>query len=207
MTRLKYSLISQQFICPYEAVPFIRKNSKTDKTCSVSLEVFDIDFIQSFLEKFDVSNLYAISILDLTENFSVEDSCLVSKYNLYDKNIVIAKIDSNFFKKITYNSRGEIQKPFFFRTDNFEELNMQEVLNGCLYERELIIGEFRKNIVTVDLLKLLKNKPIKTVLEFYVDRTEASLEELLGLKDYVLDANEDYIAKIEISFDRSTLSN
>lgn len=202
MTRSrKYNLISQNFITEYENIPFIRNSSKTDKKCNVSIDVFDTDYMQSFFGKFDVSNLYAIFILDLTEVFSDQDFSFISKHNLYDKNIVIAKIDFNFFKDINYNSRREIQKPSFFRTDHFEELNIQDVLNECLYERELIMGDFRKNILTVDLLQLLKSKSIKAVLEFYIDRAEAFLEDVLSLKDYVLDEKEDYILKIEICFD------
>lgn len=197
----KYNLISQDFIANYDDIPLIKKKSKTDKKCNVSVAVFDTDYIQSFFETFDVSNLYAIFILDFTEVFPVEDFSSISKYNYLNTNLVIAKIDFNFFKNIDYNSRREIQKPFFFRTDNFEELNVNEILNECLYERELIVGDFKKNIVTIDPLPLLSNKAIKAVLEFYVDRTETSLEKVLHLKDSVLDENQDYISKIEICFD------
>ncbi|KFF02625.1 hypothetical protein [Flavobacterium reichenbachii] len=200
MTRSrKYNLISQKFISKYEDIPLIRQNNKTDKKCNVSVEVFDTDYLKFFFETFDVYNLYAIFILDSAVVFPDPDFSHVSKYNRWNKNIVIAKIDFNFFKDINYNSRREIEKPFFFRSDSFEELNINEILNECLYERELVMGDFRKNIVTVDPLQLLNNKLIKAFSEFYVDRTEAFIEKVLHLKDYILDENRDYISKIEIS--------
>jgi hypothetical protein len=112
---------------------------------------------------------------------------------------VIAKAEEDFFMNISYTNREEVSRPFFFRSDNFEELNMNEVLNNCLYEKE--IANFKKIILTIDLLKLLENKEINTILEFYINRTEAFLENILNLKEDVLDVNEDYISKIEISLE------
>lgn len=197
MNRLKYNIISQKFVATYEDIPFVRTNCKTDIEYNVSVEVFDTDYIKSFFKTLDLSNLYAILILDFEDVFLDTNLSCVSKYNVYDKNIVIIKVETDFFMNINYSNRNEISRPFFFRSNSFEELNMNELLNKCLYERE--IGNFKKSILTIDPLKLLENKEISSILEFYVNRTEAFLEDILHLKEDVLDVNADYISKIEIS--------
>lgn len=197
MNRLKYNIISQKVVASYEDIPFVRTNYKSDVEYNVSVEVFDTDYCQPFFKKLDLSNLYAILILNLEEVFSDANLSCISKYNIYDKNIVIVKVGFDFFMNINYSNRNEVSMPFFFRSNSFEELDMNEVLNKCLYERE--IGNFKKSILTIDPLKLLENKEIDTILEFYVNRTETFLEDVLNLKENVLDVNADYITKIEIS--------
>jgi hypothetical protein len=192
-------MISQKFLATYEYIPFVRTNCKSDIEYNVSVEVFDTDYIKSFFKTLDLSNLYAILILDLEDGFLDTNLSCISKYNVYDKNIVVVKAGFDFFKKINYSNRNEVSIPFFFRSNSFEELNMNEVLNKCLYERE--IGNFKKSILTIDPLKLLENKEIDTILEFYINRTEAFLEDVLNLKENVLDVNADYISKIEISLE------
>ncbi len=81
---------------------------------------------------------------------------------------------------------------------NLEELNLDKTLSKSLYQREIILGNFKKQVLTIDALKLVANKQIDTVVEFYINRTEAFLEDVLKLKPNVLDVNEDYISKIEI---------
>lgn len=197
MNRLKYNIISQKFLGTYKDIPFVRTNYKSDVEYNVSVEVFDTDYCQSFFKTLNLSDLYAILILDLEDVFLDSNLSCVSKYNVYDKNIVIVKVEFDFFMNINYSNRNEISRPFFFRSNSFEELNMNEVLNKCLYERE--IGNFKKSVLTIDPLKLLENKEISSIIEFYVNRTEAFLEDVLNLKEDVLDVNADYISKIEIS--------
>ncbi|WP_337968730.1 hypothetical protein [uncultured Flavobacterium sp.] len=197
MNRLKYNIISQKFVATYKDIPFVRTNCKSDIEYNISVEVFDTDYIKPFFKTLDLSDLYAILILDLEDVFPDANLSCISKYNVYDKNIAIIKIEANFFMNINYNNRNEVSMPFFFRSNSFEELNMNEVLNECLYERE--IGNFKKSILTIDPLKLLENKEISSILEFYINRTEAFLEDILNLKENVLDVNADYISKIEIS--------
>ncbi|RKR09262.1 hypothetical protein C8C83_0882 [Flavobacterium sp. 90] len=199
MNRLKYNIISQKFLATYKDIPLVRTNCKSDIEYNVSIEVFDTDYINSFFKILDLSNLYAILIPDFEDVFLDANLSFISKYNIYDKNIVIAKVEFDFFKNINYNNRNEVSKPFFFRSNAFEELNMNEVLDNCLYERE--IGNFKKSVLTIDLLKLLENKEISSIMEFYINRTEAFLEDILHLKENVLDVNEDYISKIEISLE------
>lgn len=197
MNRLKYNIISQKFLATYKDIPLVRTNCKSDIEYNVSVEVFDTDYCQPFFKTLDLSDLYAILILDLEEVFSDANLSFISKYNIHDKNIVIAKVGFDFFMNINYNNRNEVSIPFFFRSNAFEELNMNEALNKSLYQRE--IGNFKKSVLTIDPLKLLENKEISSIIEFYVNRTEAFLEDILHLKENVLDVNEDYISKIEIS--------
>ncbi|SFD11007.1 hypothetical protein [Flavobacterium phragmitis] len=199
MKKLKYNIISQKFIAADKDIPFIRTNSKSSKEYNVFIEVFDTDYIKSFFKTFDVSNLYAILILDLEHIFTDANLSFVSKFKIYDKNIAIVKVESDFFATLNYNNRNELEKPFFFRSNNLEELNLDKTLSKSLYQREIILGNFKKQVLTIDALKLVANKQIDTVVEFYINRTEAFLEDILKLKPNVLDVNEDYISKIEIS--------
>ena len=198
MKKLKYHILSQKFIATDKDIPFIRTNSKSSREYNVFIEVFDTDYIKSYFKTFDVSNLYAILILDLEHIFTDANLSFVSKFKIYDKNIAIVKVESDFFTTLNYNSRNELEKPFFFRSNNLEELNLDKTLSKSLYQREIILGNFKKQVLTIDALKLVANKQIDTVVEFYINRTEAFLEDVLKLKPNVLDVNEDYISKIEI---------
>lgn len=200
MDRLrKYNLISQKFITGYDDIPFIRTYLKSNVKYDVFVEVFDTDYIQSFFKNFDPYNLYAIYIVDKKDVSSYFNLSIISKYNYLDKDIIVVKVELSFFMKINYNSRNELSIPIFFKTDSFGKLKMEEVLNVCLYEEEIIIGSFRKNIVKLDPLKLLDNIEIRNVMKFYIDLSEAFIEDVLNLDDNILDINEDYISKVEIS--------
>jgi hypothetical protein len=199
MKKLKYNIISQKFIATYKDIPFIRTGYKSDATYNVSIEVFDTDYINPFFKTFELANLYAILILDLEHIFIDANLSFISKFNVYDKNIAIVKVEPDFFTTINYNNRNELVKPFFFRSNNFELLNFDKLLSKCLYEREIIIGDHKKNVLTIDPLKLIANKQIDTVIDFYTNLTEAFLEDIFKLKEHVLDVNEDYISKREVS--------
>lgn len=199
MKRLKYNIISQKIVAEQKDIPFIRTNSKSNREYNVFIEVFDTDYIKSFFETFDVSALYAILILDLEHIFIDANLSFISKFKTHDKQIAIVKVEPNFFTTVNHNNRNEISKPFFFRSNDFEQLDLDKVLSKSLYEREIISGNFRKIVLTIDPLKILANKQIDTVVEFYINRTEAFLEEVLKLKEHTLDVNADYISKIEIS--------
>ncbi|WP_289665302.1 hypothetical protein [Flavobacterium panacagri] len=199
MKKLKYNIISQKFIAGYEDIPFIRTGYKSNTAYNVSIEIFDTDYINSFFKTFELVDLYAILILDLEHIFKDANLIFISKFKVYNKNIAIVKVESDFFTTINYNSRNELEKPFFFRSNNFEELNWDKILSKCLYEREIV--NLKKSVLTVDPLKILKNKGIDKVVKFYVDLIEAFLEDVLKLRQNVLDVNEDYISKIEISLE------
>ena len=199
MKRLKYNIISQKIVAGYKDIPFVKTNNNSNKEYNVFIEIFDTDYITSFFKTFDTSNLYAVLILDLEHIFTDVNLTLISKFNVYNKKIAIAKVESDFFSNVNYNNRNEVSKPFFFRSNDFEQLNLDKVLSKSLYEREIVSGSFRKKVLTIDPLKLVANKQIDTVVEFYLNRTEAFLEDVLKLKEHVLDVNADYISKIEIS--------
>lgn len=200
MSRLRsYNLISQKFVTKYDDIPFIQTNHKSDLKYHVAVEVFNTDYMTSFFSTFDVSDLYAIYILNEENLYYYSDLNIISKHNFYSATIIIVKAESGFFKSIEYNNQSELATSFFFRTDAFETLKTEEILSTSLYEKEISVGSFRKTIVTCDLLKLLDNNDIKSVMKFYTHRTEASIEKALNLNDFVLDENEDFISTIEIS--------
>jgi hypothetical protein len=200
MNRLrKYNLISQKFIAGYDDIPFVRTYLKNDVKYDVLVEVFDTDYIESFFNNFDPYNLYAIYIVDKKDVSSYFNLSIISRYNYLGKDIIVVKAELNFFTKINYNSRNELSIPIFFKTDSFGELKIEEVLNMCLYEEEIVIGSFRKNIVKLDPLKLLDNIEIRNVIKFYIDLSETFIEDVLNLDGNILDLNEDYISKVEIS--------
>lgn len=199
MTPLRsYNLISQKFVTKYEDIPFIQTNHKSDLKYHVAVEVFNTDYMMSFFRTFDVSDLYAIYILNEENLYYYSDFNIIAKHNLYGATIIIVKAELNFFKSIEYNNQTELSTSFFFRTDAFETLKTEEILSKSLYEKEINVGRFRKTIVTCDLLKLLDNIDINSVMKFYTHRTEASIEKALKLNDFVLDENEDFISTIEI---------
>lgn len=200
MDRLrKYNLISQKLITEYNDIPFVKTDFESSIKYDVLIEVFDTDYISSFFKNFDSSNLYAIYIAekkDVSDYFNLN---LMSKYNYLNKDIMVMRVDFNFFIKMDYSNRNELSTPVFFNTDSFGKLNLEEILTTCLYEKEIIIGSFRKNIVKLDPLKLLNDTKIRNVMKFYVDLSEAFIEDVLNLKDNTLDINEDYISKVVIS--------
>lgn len=200
MTPLRsYNLISQKFVTKYDDIPFIHTNHKSDLKYNVAVEVFNTDYMTSFFKTFDVSDLYAIYILNEENLYYYSDLNIISRYSSYGSTIIIVKVELNFFKSIEYNNQSELATSSFFRTDAFEALKTEEILSKSLYEKEINAGSFIKTIVRCDLLKLLDNIEINSVMKFYTHRTEASIEEALKLNDYVLDENEDYISTIEIS--------
>ncbi|MCC9064628.1 hypothetical protein [Flavobacterium piscisymbiosum] len=194
-----YNLISQKFITKYDDIPFIQTNHKSDFKYNVSIEVFNTDYMTSFFKTLDVSDLYAIYILNEENLYYYSDRNVIFKYNCYGSTIILVKVELNFFNSIEYNNQRELSTSFFFRSDNFKAINMEGILKECLYEKEIIMGSFRKTIVKPDFLKLLDNIEIKNVIKFYTYKTEAYIEKALKLNDYVLDENEDYISKVEIS--------
>ncbi|KQB40398.1 hypothetical protein [Flavobacterium aquidurense] len=200
MDRLRnYNLISQRFVTGYDNIPFIQTNYKGDIKYNVSVEVFNTDYIKSYFKIFNLSNLYAIYIVDEGDDSCYFNLNVISRYNYYGKDIILVKAELNFFINIEYNNRAELSRPFFFNTDSFGKLNLEEILTTCLYEKEIIIGSFIKNIVKLDPLKLLNDTKIRNVMKFYVDLSEAFIEDVLNLKDNTLDINDDYISKVVIS--------
>jgi hypothetical protein len=105
----------------------------------------------------------------------------------------------NFFMNIEYNNRAELSKPFFFKSDNYKESKIKEILNSSVCEKEIIMGSFRKNIVKIDALKFLLNTGISKAIKFYTNITEAHIEDVLKLRQDVLDMDDEYISKVEIS--------
>jgi hypothetical protein len=200
MDRLRnYNLISQRFVTGYDDIPFIETNYKRDIMYNVSVEVFDTDYTKSFFKDFNISNLYAIYIEDEGDDSSYFNLSIVSKHNNYGQDIVVVKAEFNFFMNIEYNNRAEISKPFFFSSDNFQQSEIKEIVNNSLYEKVIIKGSFRKSIVKIDALKLLENIEISNVIDFYTNRTEAHLEDVLKLRQDTLDVEAEYISKVEIS--------
>lgn len=200
MSRLRiYNLISQRFVTKYDDIPFIQTNHKSDLKYHVAVDVFNTDYMTSFFRTFDVSYLYAIYILNEENLYYYSDFNIISKHNFYGATIIIVKAELDFFKSIEYNNQSELATSFFFRTDAFETLKTEEILSKSLYEKEISAGSFRKTIVACDLLKLLDNTNINSVMKFYTHRTEASIEKALKLNDFILDENEDFISTIEIS--------
>lgn len=195
----KYNLVSQSFVTGYDDIPFIQTNYKADIKYNVSVEVFTTDYTKYFFKNFKNFNLYAIYIVE-----DGDDSCylnlnVISKHNYYGKNIVVVKPELNFFMNIEYNNRVELSRPFFFKSDNYEELKIEEILNNSLYEKEIIMGTLRKNIVKIDALKFLLNTGINKAIKFYTNITEAHIEDVLKLRQDVLDMDDEYISKVEIS--------
>lgn len=200
MSRLRtYNLISQKFVTKYDDIPFIQTKHKSDLKYHVAIEVFNTDYMTSFFSTFDVSDLYEIYILNEENLYYYSDFNIISKHTFYGATIIIVKAELGFFKSIEYNNQSELATSFFFRTDSFETLKTKEILSKSLYEKEISAGSFRKTIVACDLLKLLDNIDINSVMKFYTHRTEASIEKALKLNDFVLDENEDFISTIEIS--------
>ncbi|MEA9412195.1 hypothetical protein [Flavobacterium sp. PL02] len=200
MDRLRnYNLISQRFVTKYDDIPFIETNYKKDIKYNVSIEVFNTNYTKSYFKNFDVSNLYAIYIKDEDDDSSYFNLKIISKHKNYGRDIVVVKTESSFFMNIEYNNRAEISKPFFFRSDNFEESRIKEIINNALYEKVIIKLHLRKSIIKIDSLKLLENAEISEVVDFYINRTEAHLEDILKLRQDVLDLEEEYISKVEIS--------
>jgi hypothetical protein len=196
---INYNLISQRFVTGYDDIPFIETNYKRDIMYNVSVEVFDTDYTKSFFKDFNISNLYAIYIEDEGDDSSYFNLSIVSKHNNYGQDIVVVKAEFNFFMNIEYNNRAEISKPFFFSSDNFQQSEIKEIVNNSLYEKVIIKGSFRKSIVKIDALKLLENIEISNVIDFYTNRTEAHLEDVLKLRQDTLDVEAEYISKVEIS--------
>ncbi|CAA9200448.1 hypothetical protein FLA105534_03095 [Flavobacterium bizetiae] len=200
MSRLRsFNLISQKFVAKYDDIPFIQTTHQSDLKYHVAVDVFNTDYMTSFFRTFDVSDLYAIYILNEENLYYYSDFNIISRHNFYGATIMIVKAESGFFKSIEYNNQSELATSFFFRTDAFETLKTEEILSKSLYEKEISAGSFRKTIVACDLLKLLDNIDINSVMKFYTHRTEASIEKALKLNDFILDENEDFISTIEIS--------
>lgn len=200
MDRLRnYNLISQKFVTGCDNIPFIETNYKSDIRYNVSLEIFDTDYTKSFFKSFNISNLYAIYIKDEGDDSGYFNLNIVSKHDNYGHQIVVVKVELNFFMNIEYNNRAEISMPFFFRSDNFEESKIKEIIDKSLYEKVIVKGDFKKSIVKIDALKLLENIEINNVIDFYTNRTEANLEDILKLRQYTLDEEAEYISKVEIS--------
>lgn len=191
-----YNLISHKFIAGYDDIPFLQSNYKSNSNYNISVEVINTDYFNSFFKIFDVSDLYMIYILDDT---NPSDLDIVSEFSFFGTSIIIAKAAINFFLNIEYNNRKELCAPYFFRTNSFRASQIEDIFSTSWYEKEIIIGSFRKTIVKPDLLKLLESNEIISVMEFYSHRTEAAIEKALQLNPYVLDENEEYIAKLEIS--------
>lgn len=198
----KYNVISQRFITEFNDIPFVKSHFESSLKYDVHIEVFDTDYIPSFFKNFDLCDLYAIYIVDKKGDSNYSNLNLISKHSYLNKDIFVIRVDFNFFMKINYNNRKELSAPIFFKTGSLEELNLEEILNKCLYEKEIIIGNFKKIIVKLDLLKLLNNTKVSNVIKFYIDLYEAYLEEVLNLKDNILNINEDYISKVEISLEK-----
>ncbi|MFZ0597845.1 MAG: hypothetical protein WAM46_12765, partial [Flavobacterium sp.] len=174
MDRLRnYNLISQRFVTGYDGIPFIKSNYKGDIKYNISVDVFSTDYTKAYFKNFDLSNLYAIYIVDEGDDSCYFNSNVISKHNFYSKDIVVMNSEFNFFMNIEYNNRSELSKPFFFKSDNYKELKIKEILNSSVSEKEIIMGSFRKNIVKIDALKFLLNTGISKAIKFYTNITEA----------------------------------
>ncbi|WP_433832012.1 hypothetical protein [Flavobacterium anhuiense] len=199
----KYNLISQRFDALYNDIPFLEVNYKTDNQYNVFVEILDIDYISSFFKDFETANLYGIYIENEGDNSSFSNLKVISKQSAYAKNIILVKPNIDFFRNIEYNNRDKIAKPFFFRSYNLDESIMRKIINDSLCEKLIMKDNFRKNIIKVDALKLLNHIEIETVINFYVNRTEAHLEDVLKLRNGILDVEAEYISKVEISLGNS----
>jgi hypothetical protein len=195
----KYNLVSQSFVTGYDDIPFIQTNYKGDIKYNVSVDVFSTDYAKSFFKNFNVSDLYAIYIEDEGDHSSYLNLNVISKHSYYGQDIIVVKAELNFFMNIEYINRSEISTPFFFKSYNYEESKIKEILNSSVCEKEIIMGSFRKNIVKIDALKFLLNTGISKAIKFYINITEAHIEDVLKLRQDVLDMDDEYISKVEIS--------
>lgn len=191
----KYNLISQRFITGCDDIPFIETNCKNNIKYCVLVDVFDTDFTENYFNDFNLDNLYAIYIVGYQDDSVYVNLNVILRYNYSNLDIIVVKVETDFFKNIAYNNRRELSLPFFFETDSLELLKTGEILNSSFYEKEIL----KKKIIKIDPLKLLENKKIKKVVDFYINRTESYIEDVLTLKQHVLDVDADYISKVEIS--------
>ncbi|MBS7256764.1 hypothetical protein [Flavobacterium branchiicola] len=192
-----YNLISQKFTGSYNEIPFLREVRKNDRKYNVSVDIMDTDYIETFFQTSDLSDVYAIYILNSDE--AVLNLNFIYKNVFNGRTICIVKAEPSFFTSIRHNSRIEIERPLFFRSVGYENLNVEEILKDCLYQREIAVGNLKKAILRVDALKLLENEMISTVIRYHINLEEHYLEKVLQLKENVLDVHSDYIAKVEIS--------
>lgn len=114
MDRLrKFNIISQRFVTGADDIPFIETNYRNDIKYNISIEVFDTDFAKNFFENFNISNLYAIYIVDEGDDSTCFNLNVISKHSHYSKDIVVVKAELDFFMNIEYNNRAEVSTPFF----------------------------------------------------------------------------------------------
>ncbi|MBF6653573.1 hypothetical protein C3B47_11870 [Flavobacterium columnare] len=195
----KYNLISQRFITGCDDIPFIETNCKNNLKYCVLVDVFDTDFTENYFNDFNSDNLYAIYIVGDQDDFGNAGLNVISKYNYYNFNIIVVKVGINFFESIGYINRSDLSLPFFFESDNLEKSKIEEILSSSFYEKQITIGGFRKSFIKIDPLKLLENYEIEKVIDFYINRTEFYLEDVLKLRQNILNIDSDYISKLEIS--------
>ncbi|MDO3425486.1 hypothetical protein QWT87_11345 [Chryseobacterium sp. APV1] len=198
MDRLrKYNLISQNLVAKCDSIPFIETQYESDFSYDISVDVINTDYLNSFFKNFDTSDLYAIYILDKNEK-SLKSIC-IKEFTHYESTIVIGKLESDFFMDVNYNNRNNLGVPFFFRTDNFSELEIENILQKCLHEKEIKIGSFKKDITTLNILKFLESAKIKSIMKFYINRSESFIESSLKLQHNTLDINAEFVSKLEIN--------
>lgn len=150
----KYNLISQRFITGCDDIPFIETNCKNNIKYCVLVDVFDTDFTENYFNDFNLDNLYAIYIVGYQDDSVYVNLNVILRYNYSNLDIIVVKVETDFFKNIAYNNRRELSLPFFFETDSLELLKTGEILNSSFYEKEIL----KKKIIKIDPLKLLENK-------------------------------------------------
>ncbi|WP_288436023.1 hypothetical protein [uncultured Chryseobacterium sp.] len=198
MDRLrKYNLISQNFVTTCDGIPFIETQYESDFNYDVSLDVINTDYLNSFFKNFNTSDLYAIYILD--KNDKSLKSIFMKEFNYFEKTILVGRLEFDFFMDINYNNRNNLGVPFFFRTDNFSELEIENIFQKCLHEKEIKIGSFKKDITTLNILKFLECVEIKNIIKFYINKSENFIESILKLQHDTLDMNAEFVSKLEIN--------
>lgn len=201
MDRLrKYNLISQNFVTKCDDIPFIETEYESSLMYNISVDVINTDYLNSFFKTFNTSDLYAIYIVN--SNDKSLDSICIKEFTHFESSIVIGKLESDFFMDLNYNNRNNLGAPFFFRTDSFNELEIENILQKCLYEKEIKIGSFKKNITTLSILKFLESIEIKNVMKFYINKSENFIESILKLQHHTLDMDAEFISKVEISINK-----
>lgn len=197
MDKLRYNIISQKFITECSQVPLIETLHSGCGKYNISLDVINTDYITSFFRSYNVSQLYSIYIVE-KDNFCSTDYNVISVYNKFNKNIYVVKVEPSFFMNIEYNNINDLSLPIFFMSNDIKNLNIEDVLGSCLYEKKIILGSFEKIIVKADVLKLLEGVGVVNIVKFYTRITEEFIENILKLQSNVLDSNDDYVIKLEI---------
>lgn len=164
---------------------------------NVSIDVINTGYLNSFFETFDTFDLYAIYITDKYDKYL--DSNFIRKITYSESVIIVRKLDLNFFMDIDYNNRNNLAIPFFFRTGNFNDLEIENILRECLYEKEIKIGSFKKSLITLNILKVLERIEIRSIIKFYTNKSENFIESILKLQHNALNMNTEYVSKVEIS--------